>query len=136
MRHLIDTYIEAEEPRKISNFDNIGLLELIVNSGMADAISSLPDGIKGNQSAVAETIANNVRSKIIKEHLNDPAFYDRMSVLLKEILDDLRALRIDYEQFLKRVADVAKQVQAGKADNTPEGNAPFTITSTRMKNWH
>jgi len=119
MRHLIDTYIEAEEPRKISNFDNIGLLELIVNSGMADAISSLPDGIKGNQTAVAETIANNVRSKIIKEHLNDPAFYDRMSVLLKEILDDLRALRIDYEQFLKRVADVAKQVQAGKADNTP-----------------
>jgi type I restriction enzyme, R subunit len=125
MRHLIDTYIEAEEPRKISNFDNIGLLELIVNSGMADAISSLPYGIKGNQSAIAETIANNVRSKIIKEHLNDPAFYDRMSVLLKEILDDLRALRIDYEQFLKRVADVAKQVQAGKADNTPANlNSP------------
>jgi type I restriction enzyme R subunit len=120
MRHLIDTYIEAEEPRKISNFDNIGLLELIVNSGMADAISSLPDGIRSNRAAVAETIANNVRSKIIKEHLNDPAFYDRMSVLLKEILDDLRALRIDYEQFLKRVADVAKQVFAGKADNTPE----------------
>jgi type I restriction enzyme R subunit len=120
MRHLIDTYIEAEEPRKISNFDNMGLLELIVKSGMADAINSLPDGIKSNRAAVAETIANNVRSKIIKEHLNDPAFYDRMSVLLKEILDDLRAQRIDYEQFLKRVADVAKQVQSGHADNTSE----------------
>jgi len=120
MRHLIDTYIEAKEPRKISDFDNIGLLELIVNSGMADAIKALPEGIKGNQSAVAETIANNVRSKIIKEHLNDPAFYDKMSALLKEILDDLRARRIDYEQFLKRMADVAKQVQAGHADNTPD----------------
>ncbi|MFI4921867.1 MAG: hypothetical protein ACHQAZ_09540, partial [Gammaproteobacteria bacterium] len=30
MRHLIDTYIEADEPRKISPFDNIGLMELIV----------------------------------------------------------------------------------------------------------
>ena len=30
MRHLIDTYIEADEPRKISPFDNMGLLELIV----------------------------------------------------------------------------------------------------------
>jgi type I restriction enzyme R subunit len=120
MRHLIDTYIEAKEPRKISNFDNIGLLELIVKSGIADAIKSLPDGIKGNPSAVAETIANNVRSKIIKEHLNDPAFYDKMSALLKEILDDLRAQRIDYEQFLKRIANVANQVQAGHADNTPE----------------
>jgi type I restriction enzyme R subunit len=68
---------------------------------------------------VAETIANNVRSKIIKEHLNDPAFYDKMSVLLKEILDDLRAQRISYEEFLKRIAEVAKQVQAGKGDDTP-----------------
>jgi type I restriction enzyme, R subunit len=30
MRHLIDTYIEADEPRKISPFDNMGLLESIV----------------------------------------------------------------------------------------------------------
>ena len=119
MRHLIDTYIEAKEPKKISNFDDMGLLEVIANSGMADAIASLPDGIKGNKSAIAETIANNVRSKIIKEHLNDPVFYDRMSVLLKEILDDLKAKRIDYEQFLKRMAEVAKQVHAGKSNDTP-----------------
>lgn len=31
MRHLIDTYIEAREPRKTSQFDEIGLLEVIVN---------------------------------------------------------------------------------------------------------
>ena len=120
MRHLIDTYIEAGEPREISDFGEIGLLELIVKSGMAEAISSLPNGIKSNRAAVAETIANNVRSKIIKEHLNDPAFYDKMSVLLKEILDDLRAQRISYEEFLKRIAEVARQVQAGKGDDTPE----------------
>ena len=40
MRHLIDTYIEADEPRKISPFDDIGLLELIVKTGIADAIAS------------------------------------------------------------------------------------------------
>jgi len=120
MRHLIDTYIEAKEPRKISNFDEMGLLELIVKSGMADAIKSLPDGIKGNQGAVAETIANNVRSKIIKEHLKDPVFYDKMSALLKEILDDLRNKRIDYEKFLKRMAEVSRKVQEGQADDTPK----------------
>ena len=32
MRHLIDTYIEADEPRKISPFDGIGLLDLIVKT--------------------------------------------------------------------------------------------------------
>jgi type I restriction enzyme R subunit len=119
MRHLIDTYIEADAPRTISDFGEIGLLDLIVKSGIAEAIKNLPAGIRGNKDAVAETIANNVRSKIIKEHLNDPAFYDKMSALLNEILADLKALRIDYEAFLKRIADLAKQVQAGKSSDTP-----------------
>jgi type I restriction enzyme, R subunit len=120
MRHLIDTYIEADASRTISDFGEIGLLDLIVKSGIGEAINNLPASIKGNKEAVAETIANNVRSKIIKEHLNDPAFYDKMSALLNEILADLKALRIDYEGFLKRIAELAKQVQAGKAADTPE----------------
>ena len=43
-----------------------------------------------------------------------------MSALLKEILDDLRAKRIEYAEFLRRMNEVAKQVQAGVADDTPE----------------
>jgi type I restriction enzyme R subunit len=120
MRHLIDTYIEASAPRKISQFDDMGLLELIVKSGMADAINSLPDGIRNSQGAVAETIANNVRSKIIKEHLNDPAYYDRMSAVLDEVIADLRAKRIDYAEFLKRVAGLAKKVHSGQDEAIPE----------------
>lgn len=42
MRHLIDTYIEADEPRKISPFDDMPLLELIVKTGIADAINRMP----------------------------------------------------------------------------------------------
>lgn len=120
MRHLIDTYIEADEPRPISSFGDMPLLELIVKAGLANAIDSLPAGIKGNKDAVAETIANNVRSKIIKEHLNNPAYYDRMSKLLDEIIDDLRAKRVDYEEYLKKIADLASRVQIGQAEGTPE----------------
>ena len=76
--------------------------------------------MKGNKDAVAETIENNVRSKIIKEHLNDPAFYEKMSALLDEIIADRRRRRIEYEEYLKRIAELAKQVEAGKADDTPE----------------
>lgn len=120
MRHLIDTYIEAEEARKISDFGEMGLIDLIVNTGIAEAIKNLPNGIRTNQQAVAETIVNNVRSTIIKEHLNDPAFYDKMSGLLKEIIADLKAQRISYEEFLKRIAELARQVKTGKTDETPE----------------
>lgn len=119
MRHLIDTYIEADEARKISFFDDIPLLDLIVNSGIASAINTLPNGIKNNKGAIAETIANNVRYKIVKDHLNDPAFYDRMSRLLDEIIADLRARRIDYENYLRRITEVARQVQRGQTDDTP-----------------
>ncbi len=120
MRHLIDTYIEAEAAKPISAFGEVGLLDLIVKSGIAEAIAALPKGIQGNPRAVAETIANNVRNKIIKEHLNDPAFYDTMSALLDEILADLKAQRMDYQEFLKRIAELAKKVQAGKTADTPE----------------
>jgi type I restriction enzyme R subunit len=120
MRHLIDTYIEADLPRKISPFDNMGLLDLIVKTGIAKAIEDQLGGMKGNRDAIAETIENNVRSKIIKEQLSDPAYYAMMSALLDEIIALRKAKAIEYEEYLKRVAEVARKVQAGQADDTPE----------------
>ncbi len=120
MRHLIDTYIEADEPRKISPFDNMSLLELIVKTGIADAIAERLGGLKSNKNAVAETIENNVRRKIIKEHLNDPAYYEKMSALLDEIIAARKAKAIEYEEYLKRIADLARGVEAGFADDTPD----------------
>jgi len=120
MRHLIDTYIEADEPRKISPFDNMGLLELIVKTGIADAINKQLGGLKGNRAAIAETIENNVRRKIIKEHLSDPAYYEKMSALLDEIIAARKAKAIEYEEYLKRIAELAKRVEAGHAEETPE----------------
>lgn len=120
MRHLIDTYIEASEPRKISPFDNIGLLDLIVKTGIAQAIAERLGEMKGNRDAIAETIENNVRSKIIKENPTDPAFFAKMSALLDEIIKLRKAKAIEYEEYLKRIGDLAARVQVGKAENTPD----------------
>jgi type I restriction enzyme R subunit len=125
MRHLIDNYIQAEESQKISPFGELTLLEIIVNTGIADAINSLPQGIKGSKEAVAETIENNVRQKIIKEHLIDPAFFEEMSVLLNEIIKERKVNAISYEEYLKKIADLAKKVNEGKNDSTPDAlNTP------------
>jgi len=120
MRHLIDTYIEADAPRKISPFDSMPLLELIVKTGIADAINAQLGGLKGSKDAVAETIENNVRSKIIKEHLNNPAFYDKMSALLDEIIATRKAKAIEYEEYLKQIAELVKTVEEGQSGDTPE----------------
>ncbi len=120
MRHLIDTYIEADEPRPISPFGNIGLLDLIVKTGIAETIARELGSLKGNQGAIAEVIENNVRRKIIKESLTDPAYFEKMSALLDEIIALRKAKAIEYEAFLQRIADVAAQVQAGRAADTPQ----------------
>ena len=119
MRHLIDNYIQADEPRLISPFGDIPLIELLVKSGITDVLNSLPKGIKGNQQAVAETIENNVRQKIIKEHLIDPAFFEEMSTLLNEIIKERKDKAISYEEYLKKIARIAAHVMEGKKDTTP-----------------
>ena len=125
MRHLIDTYIEASEPRKISDFENIPLLDLIVKLGIHKAIDENLDTIKGNQAAVAETIENNVRSTIIQNSLSDPAYYAKMSALLDEIIKARKAKAIDYEDYLTKVSDLARQLDRGKSDDVPpEINTP------------
>lgn len=120
MRHLIDNYIQADEPKNISPFGDLSLIELIVKTGIADAIGSLPKGIKGNKEAVAETIENNVRSKIIKDHLIDPAFFEEMSVLLGAIIKERKENAVSYEEYLKTIAELARRVQKGKSDSTPD----------------
>jgi len=131
MRHLIDTYIEADEPRKISPFDNMSLVDLIVKTGIADAIASQLGGLRGNKDAIAETIENNVRSTIVKEQLTDPAYFEKMSALLDEIIAARKAKAIAYEEYLKRIGELAKRVAAGHDEeiseklNTPGRRALF-----------
>lgn len=120
MRHLIDHYIQAEESVVVSPFGDIPLLDLIVNSGISEAINSLPSGIKSNQQAVAETIENNVRQKIIRDHLIDPAFFEEMSTLLTAIIHERKNQALSYADYLKEIARLAKKVNNGKKEDVPK----------------
>lgn len=119
MRHLIDNYISADAPKPISDFEDLSLIELIVKTGIADAIAERI-GNKKNKEAVAEVIENNVRRKIIKEHLNNPGFYEKMSQLLDEVIADRKRKAIEYEDYLKQIAALASQVAAGHAKDAPK----------------
>ncbi len=121
MRHLIDTYIEADEPRKISDFDEMGILEIITKSGLDKVIAHLSNQLGGNQTAIAETIENNVRSKIVTEQLSDPAYFERMSKLLDEVIAMRRSKAIEYEEYLTRIGDLARRVELGGVLEAPSG---------------
>jgi len=108
MRHLIDTYIRAEESEKISAFDDISLIQLIVERG-PDAVNALPKGIRKSEEAVAETIANNVRKLIINESPVDPAYYEKMSKLLDALIEQRRKGVVSYKEYLDKISALTKQ---------------------------
>lgn len=110
MRHLIDTYIRAEESEKVSAFDDMSLVKLIVERG-AGAVAALPEGIRQNKEAVAETIENNVRKLIIDEQPLNPKYYERMSELLDALIEQRRQEALDYQKYLERIVELAKMVQ-------------------------
>jgi len=110
MRHLIDTYIRAEESKKLSAFDDMSLVELIVDRGAA-AVDALPEGIRQSQEAVAETIENNVRRLIIDEHPINPKYYGRMSELLGTLIRERKAQALSYEEYLAKIVELTKKVK-------------------------
>jgi type I restriction enzyme R subunit len=135
MRHLIDTYIRAEESRKISAFDDLTLIQLIVERG-TDAFRELPAGISANQEAMAEVIENNLRRLITDEHPINPKYYERMSDLLDGLIQQRKAQAAEYEQYLERLVELTKQaanpasggVTYSKALNTSARRALYDNT--------
>ncbi|MBY4209098.1 HsdR family type I site-specific deoxyribonuclease [Rhodococcus fascians] len=115
MRYLLDTYIQAGASEVISDFEETGLIDLIVRLG-SGAIDKLPAGIKNNPEAVAETITNNMRKVIVDERAMNPKYYDKMSELLDAILDQRRREAIDYEEYLAKLLDAAKKLGSGESD--------------------
>ena len=109
MRHLLDAYIRAEESKKLSEFDDLTLVELIVQRGEA-AIDSLPEGIRKNRKAAAETIENNVRRVIIDQTPVNPVYYEEMSRLLDALIRQRRQNAIDYQTYLARIAALTRQI--------------------------
>lgn len=110
MRHLIDTYIGAEESEKISAFDDLTLIQLIVERG-ADAVNSLPKGIRQSEKAVAETIENNMRKVIIDEKPTNPKYYENMSALLDALIKARKAEALKYQEYLAKIVELSNQVQ-------------------------
>jgi type I restriction enzyme, R subunit len=110
MRHLIDTYIGAKDSETISAFDDMTLIQLIVERG-EDAIKALPKGISRNKEAVAETIENNIRRLIIDEMPTNPKYYENMSALLDELIKERKEEARNYKEYLARIVELSKKTK-------------------------
>lgn len=125
MRHLIDSYIGAEESEKISAFDDFSLIELIVERGQ-DAFDKVPEKMRRNKEAMAETIENNLRKVIIEESPTNPAYYEKMSTVLDELIKLRNQGAKEYEEYLKRVVELTRKVVK---PNRPNGDYPPSLNT-------
>ena len=110
MRHLLDTYIRAEESETLSTFDDIPLVQLIVQNGVEAAINMLPEGIRNNADARAATIENNIRCLIVDRSEINPRYYEDMSRLLDELIRERRRGATDYRTYLSKVSGLSARV--------------------------
>lgn len=129
MRHLIDSYIGADDSRVLANFDDLSLVELLVEQGER-ALENLPESFRKNKDAMSETIENNLRRVIIEESPTNPMFYEKMSVLLNELIQMRKEETYNYEQYLKDIIALSGKVKK------PEkaGDYPTTLDSSAKRN--
>lgn len=120
MRQLLDMYLTADPSRTLSNFGDATLLQLIVDNGILAGTASLPKQIKSSPTAMAETIEANMRKVIIQEMPINPAYYEKMSTLLTELVRLRKEAVVDYEDYLKEIEKLANQIQPkSKKSNYP-----------------
>ena len=128
MRHLINTYIQADAATELGAMGEMSLTELIIKTGIHDAIAKkLNEKGKLSKNAVAEGIINNVRKTIIRDQLTDPRFYAQMSKLLDDLITQSRTDTAAYEEFLRRAEDLVKRLAAKQ----PEDGIPAVLHGRR-----
>ena len=128
MRHLLDNYIRADDSKVLSAFDDMTLVDLLIKEG-ENAVDSLPEGIRRNERAVAETIENNVRRLIVDETAVNPKYYEKMSAVLEALIKQRREEAIEYEAYLKKVIELAEQVKRGEGG----GSYPENINNGALR---
>jgi len=128
MRHLINTYIQADPADDLGTLGDLSLTELIIQTGIHDAIArKLNEKGKLSKNAIAEGIINNVRKTIIRDQLTDPRFYEQMSKLLDDLIKQSRADAEAYEEFLRKAEALVGRLAARQ----PEQGVPAVLHGNR-----
>lgn len=109
MRQLIDMYIRADDSDVLLDFEELGLLELIISKG-DELIHDVPEGERNLAGTMNEGIENNLRRTIVESNPLNPEYYDSMSVLLDELIKKRRQQAVDYQTYLIELQALANKV--------------------------
>ena len=78
---------------------------------------------------MAEAIENNLRKLIIEESPTNPMYYEKMSVLLDELIKLRKEATLEYEKYLQEI--IALSVKVKRPDTTSE--YPFSLNTNAKR---
>lgn len=127
MRKLLDDYIRADDSKLLINMEDISFLDIIYNEG-EEAINKLPNNIKTSEKAVAELLVANMRQMVNSERPTNPKYFNKLSLLINELLNELKDGKIKYKDLIGKLID---HIRDAKNINTP--NFPTSINTIGLK---
>ncbi len=119
MRRILDAYIKATDSKTLIKIEDQGLCEVLAQMDINDFNKELSQVFK-NESSMAESIANNTRKRIIEKEASDPKYYEKLSSLLNDLINQFREKKLTYLEYLQQIQHLAKQVIYKEDKNYPK----------------
>lgn len=115
IKKLLDTHIQANEVLQLNEpvniFDEKSFYKVKEEQGIYRSKST------GSR---ADTIAHATKKVITEKMEEDPAFYQKFSILIQLAIDDFRAKRISDLDYLNKVSEIRNKVVNKQHDDMPE----------------
>ncbi|GAA7476696.1 HsdR family type I site-specific deoxyribonuclease [Helicobacter pylori] len=119
MRRILDAYIKATDSKTLIKIEDQGLCEVLAQMDINDFNKALSEVFK-NESSMAESIANNTRKRIVEKEASDPKYYEKLSSLLNDLINQFREKKLTYSEYLQQIQHLAKQVIHKENKNYPK----------------
>ncbi|GAA7945352.1 HsdR family type I site-specific deoxyribonuclease [Helicobacter pylori] len=119
MRRILNAYIKAMDSKTLIKIEDQGLCEVLAQMDINDFNKELSEVFK-NESSMAESIANNARKRIIEKEASDPKYYEKLSSLLNDLINQFREKKLTYLEYLQQIHNLAKQVIHKEDKNYPK----------------
>ncbi|GAA8257468.1 HsdR family type I site-specific deoxyribonuclease [Helicobacter pylori] len=127
MRRILDAYIKTTDSETLIKIEDQGLCEVLAQMDIDDFNKALSQVFK-NESSMAESIANNTKKRIIEKEASDPKYYEKLSSLLNDLINQFREKKLTYLEYLQQIHDLAKKVI-----NKENRNYPKKINTNALK---
>jgi len=116
IRKLLDTHIQADEViqlnKPVNIFDEKMFLEVKEEQGVYEK--------KKTTASKADTIAHATKKVITEKMEEDPAFYEKFSKLIQQVIEDFRAKRISDLDYLDKSIDIRNKVVGKIHEDIPD----------------